>query len=293
MKIGIFELTEPIPDLKSPHVLAVLRPWIDAGNAGTLAIERVESILAARELGKITRPGMFYDFTRYRPMTRYVKTERQIVVPNSVITFSQTGKSNDLVFLHMLEPHSFGEDYVDSVLQLLTKIKASRYCLMGSMYDMVPHSRPLLITGGGTGKTTAIDTERAGITSSKYEGPTTICSLIPQEASKLGIETMSIMTHLPQYTELEDDFIGQASLLKVLNQIYDIPVEGKIMARAEQQVKDIDAAVNRNRKIKDIVTRLEAHYDAQQTSREQKEMPKLSPDVENFLKEMERKFRQD
>jgi len=28
MRIGDFEFSEPLPELKDPHVLAVLRPWI-------------------------------------------------------------------------------------------------------------------------------------------------------------------------------------------------------------------------------------------------------------------------
>ena len=34
MRLGDFEIVEPVPELKDPHVLAVLRPWIDVGNVG-------------------------------------------------------------------------------------------------------------------------------------------------------------------------------------------------------------------------------------------------------------------
>lgn len=46
--MGIFELIEPLPNLKTPHALAILRPWIDAGNAGTLALARLEAHYDAR-----------------------------------------------------------------------------------------------------------------------------------------------------------------------------------------------------------------------------------------------------
>jgi len=45
-----------------------------------------------------------------------------------------------------------GELYVNSVLQLLKAFKVKRYCLLGSMYDMVPHTKKLLVSGGAIGE---------------------------------------------------------------------------------------------------------------------------------------------
>jgi hypothetical protein len=117
--------------------------------------------------------------------------------------------------------------------------------------------------------------------------------LISQDAAKLGIETINIMARLPQYTQLEKDYTGQVRLLEVINSLYGIPIDEAIVHRAEQQIKDIDIEVNRSQKIKEIVTHLEAYYDAQSATKPKKEKPGLSPDIENFLKEMENRFRQE
>ena len=293
MKLGMFELVEPLPILNSPHIIAVLRPWTDAGNAGTLTISYLESFLSAKQLGKIRRPGTFFDFTRYRPMVRYNLGNREIIVPNTIVTYAKQEQGQDFVFLNMLEPNLFAEQYIKSVLQLLQLLRVQRYCLLGSMYDMVPHTRPLLVTGGAVGKNASEDLKKTGITSSAYEGPTTICSLISQDAAKLGIETINIMVRLPKYTQLEKDYTGQVRLLEVINNLYGIPIDETIVHRAEQQIQDIDIEVNRRRKTKEAVKQLEAYYDAQSATKQKKEQSGLSPDVENFLKEMENRFRQD
>jgi len=293
MKLGIFDVIEPLPVLKNPHAIAVLRPWTDAGNSVTLAVSWLESLLLAEQLGKISRPGNFFDFTKYRPVTRYNNGNREIIIPNTIITYAQQKKGPDLVFINMLEPNSFAEEYIDSVVQLLKTLGIRRYCLLGSMYDMVPHTRPLMVTGSGVGKNAAEDLVKAGISSSAYEGPTTICSLISQDAVTLGIETMSIMVRLPQYTQLEKDYTGQVRLLEVIRSLYGFPLDHAILRRAEQQIKDIDIEVNRNRKMKEVVAHLEAYYDAQSITRQKRESPGLSPDIENFLKEMENRFKQD
>jgi len=161
------------------------------------------------------------------------------------------------------------------------------------MYDMVPHTRPLIVTGGAAGENAAEELKKAGVSSSAYQGPTTICSLITQEAGELGIETVSLMVRLPQYTQLEKDYTGQVRLLEVLRGFYGIPIDEEILRRARQQIKDIDVEVNRSRKLKEVVNHLETYYDAQSVTKQKDETLPLSPEVESFLKEMENRFKQD
>jgi hypothetical protein len=293
MKLGMFDLVEPLPVLKNPHAIVVLRPWTDAGNSATLAMSWLESLLSAKQLGKISRPGMYFDFTRYRPMARYLMGPREIIVPNTIVTYAKQDEGQDFIFINMLEPNMFAERYISSILQLLTTLGIRRYCLLGSMYDMVPHTRPLIVTGGAVGENAVRELKKAGVGSSSYEGPTTICSLITQEAGELGIETVSLMVRLPQYTQLEKDYTGQVRLLEVLRGFYGIPIDEEILRRARQQIKDIDVEVTRSRKLKEVVNHLETYYDAQSVTKQKEETPPLSPEVESFLKEMENRFKQD
>ncbi len=43
MRIGAFEIREPLPQLKEPHALVSLRPWIDVNNVGTLTLDGIEA----------------------------------------------------------------------------------------------------------------------------------------------------------------------------------------------------------------------------------------------------------
>jgi hypothetical protein len=292
MRLGSFELNQAIPELKAPHAIVVLRPWIDAGNAGTLAIARLENTFGAMELGKLARPGNFFDFTRYRPEMFWKDGVRQITIPNTIVTYARREEANDFVFIHLFEPHMHGEVYTASILALLQKLGVQRYCLIGSMYDMVPHTRRLMITGGAVGKKALQDLDKAEVGVSDYEGPTTICHLISQQAELLGVETMTMIAHLPQYTELDQDYVGQVRLMDALGSIYGFTADPTDIREAEKQTRDIDIAVNRNQKIKKIVAQLEAHYDARLATRKNEEMPRLSPEIESFLREMEKRFRQ-
>ena len=65
MNIGAFEIVDELPELKDPHVFAMVRPWVDVGSVGTLTLNRLEHFMGSKELGKLTQPGKFFDFTRY------------------------------------------------------------------------------------------------------------------------------------------------------------------------------------------------------------------------------------
>ena len=127
MRLGDFEITEPLPQLKNPHALVVLKPWIDVGNVGSLGLARMERHLRATELGKLARPGRFYDFTRYRPRTRQVKGVRELSIPNSILRYAVRDEGPDLVFMHLREPHVYAEDFTDSVVEVLKTLKITRY----------------------------------------------------------------------------------------------------------------------------------------------------------------------
>ena len=126
MRIGAFEINEPVPDLQEPHALTMIRPWVDVGSVGSLALTRLERHFGATELGKLARPGNFLDFTRYRPVISMREGRRQITVPNSFINYAIREDGHDFLFLRLLEPHMFGEDYTDSIVELLKTFGVKR-----------------------------------------------------------------------------------------------------------------------------------------------------------------------
>ncbi len=293
MRLGAFEFDEPLPELKEPHALTILRPWIDVGSVGTLTLSWLEEHSQAKPLAKLARPGNFFDFTRYRPTLYRREGRRHVIVPNSYVSYGKQAPGFDFLFLHLLEPHMLGEVYVESILRLLATFGVRRYCLLGSMYDFVPHTRPLLVTGGAVGKTAEQELDSAGIMPSDYEGPTTITYLVSQRLSEMGIESMSMIVHMPQYTQLDEDYTGATRLMEVLSSLYGISVDEVNIEKAEQQHEQISAAVAKNPQLTAIVEQLEAHYDARPVKRrEERETSALSPEVEEFLREMERRFRQ-
>ena len=283
MRIGDFEIPGDVPEFNDPHVLAVLRPWIDVGNVGTLSLERLERHLQAKELGRLARPGRFYDFTRYRPRSYIEHGKRGYSIPSTVVRYAIRDEAPDLIFLHLLEPHCYGEDYTDSVIELLKFVGASRYSLIGAMYDMVPHTRRLLVTGGSSQGQAEEEYRLVGARPSNYEGPTTITYLISQQAEALGIDTRTFVVHLPQYFQVDEDFTGTARLMEVLCSLYDLPERLEEPERGQQQYETLQNIVTGTSEVSSLLQRLEERYDRENNEGTSSTTVELPPNIEEFL----------
>ena len=181
------------------------------------------------------------------------------------------------------------EEYVDSVIQLLKHFGVKRYGRVGGMYDAVPHTRPLLVTGSLTGEplkdVPGLNPSRGGA----YQGPTSIMNLVSEALDELSIESLTLMVHLPQYLELEDDHSGTARLLEILCALYDLPQEIADTERGKRQYEQVSAEVVQHRGVRTLIGQLEAYYDSRAPD-ESEDPSSLSPQVQRFLRDMGRKL---
>ena len=261
VRIGAFELPVPLPECNEPYVLAVLRPWIDVNSVGTLVLRELSARFGATDLGKLSKPGQFYDFTRYRPIIHLEEGIRDMSIPNTTIRYAKREGQNDLLLLRLLEPHAHSEFYISSVLMLLKTFRVKKYILLGSMYDMVPHTRPLLVSGYGMGEKAARDARKAGILPTTYHGPSSIANLITKSAAASGIEVIVLIVSLPQYVALEEDHLGKLRLMEVLNTLYNIPVAKEDFEKALEQRDRIKERLESSPEVNLLLPQLENMYD--------------------------------
>jgi predicted ATP-grasp superfamily ATP-dependent carboligase len=294
VRIGAFDLTEPVPELVEPHAFVVIQQWIDVGGAGKLTLSGLETALGGQELATLRRPGNFLDLTRYRPTIHRHEDHVEVDIPSAVVSYGRQEGGRDFLFLRLPEPHMLAETYIDSVMALLAHFSVKRYCLLGSMYDVVPYTRPLLVTGAGGNRALQNELDAAKVVSSEYEGPTTILYLLGQKAAELGMETMSLVVHLPNYLNFEDDYRGVARLMEVLHSLYGFTMTDEDTAKANEQAEQFaqiaEQIMQQEPRYRQALSQLEANYDAR--IGEKKEETRLSPEVEKFLQDLDSKFGQ-
>ena len=272
----------------------MIRPWVDVGSVGTLTLTRLERFLGSKELGRLHRPGEFFDFTRYRPSMRLVDDKRQVRIPNSVIRYAVTENGPDYLFFHLREPHANSEEYTDSILKIVETFGVKRYCRLGAMYDAVPHTRPLLVTGSLGSVTQFRPVPNLKLRQSTYQGPTTIMNLVSDGIDEMGVEAINFMVHLPQYVQLDEDFNGTARMLEALSSVYpDIPSDLAPVRRGQRQYRELNSAVERNSELHGLIQQMEAYYDSNEAEPTESaetetaaERVSLSPEIEQFLSEL-------
>jgi len=283
VRIGGFELRDPVPGCNAPLAIAVLRPWIDVGNVGNLILKELGRRFAAVEIAELARPGLFYDFTRYRPVIRLEDGVRDMVIPNTTVRLAKREGQNDLLLLRLLEPHAHAEYFISSVMKLLKAFGARKYILLGSMYDAVPHTRPLLVSGYGMGERGREDVLKAGALSISYQGPSTIANLITKQAAESGIDASVFIVSLPQYVAMDDDFAGKVRLMEILNLLYDIPVSREDFEKALEQRELVNKRIEGSPEIMTLLPQLEIAYDMRIEAMTTDESPRLTSEMEEMI----------
>ena len=283
MKIGGFRLLDPVPECNEPYVFAALRPWIDVNNVGSLVLNELEMRFGAMELGKLSIPGNFFDFTRYRPIIHLDEGIRELSIPNARIFYARKNGQKDLFMLHLLEPHARAEFFVSSVMKFLKTFKVRKYILLGSMYDAVPHTRPLLVSGYGAGEKTLQDIKKAGILPITYQGPSSIVNMITKKAAESGIEVAVFIVSLPQYVVLEEDYQGKVRLMEILNMLYDIPIDKEDFDKALKQRNFISERIESSPEVKMLLPQLENTYDLRVNAMDSEGTQGLTPEMEEFF----------
>jgi hypothetical protein len=167
-----------------------------------------------------------------------------------------------------------------------------RYCRLGAMYDAVPHTRPLLVTGTLGDVPLIKEVPNFKVRRSTYQGPTTIMNLVSEGIEKMGVEAINFMVHLPQYLQLEEDYTGTSRMIEVLSSVYaNIPTDLAPIRRGQRQYRELSSAVERNSELKQLIQQMEAYYDAQLDAEDNKPdeptpLVDLSPEIEEFLSEL-------
>ena len=292
MRVGAFEVTEPVPELNEPHAFAVVPNWIDVGRSGSLTLSRMEKLFGGEKLAALARPGEFYDFTRYRPMLSRKGESAEVIFVNAMVTYGRRNEGPDFVFLRLPEPHTMAETFVESVVELLKRLNVKRYSLLGSVYDMVPYTRPLLVTSSASNQSLRNNLSVTKVVPSDYNGPTSFLSLIEQYMSQIGIEALSLIVHIPGYLTLDDDYRGEKRLMEVIGSLYGLEVPQEAIDKAKNQEdrfrQQSEQLLEQQPELRAILKQLEDNYDARVNAR--KEVTHLSPEVEKFLKELNERF---
>ena len=285
MFLGAFEIKESVPPLKQPRVLVSIKPWFDAGAVGTLCLDKTESYLEAKSLGALARPGRFYDFTRYRPAYHHSRNGLDFLIPNAAFYYSIREEEPDLIFLHVREPNLRGEELIESILEVFNYFEVSQYTVKGGMYDLVPHTRPLLLSSWDNQTDGEDAVPPISALYHAEQRPASILELVAKYAAASGVPTKTVAVHLPSYLEIPKNWMGVARLQEFICEDYGLPTSWQEQRQAEELCQNSETYLVKFPDAPQLIRQLEEIYDQWQHPQTATYLP-LYPAVEQFLREL-------
>jgi hypothetical protein len=275
------ELTwESTPRLRRPLVVLAFRGLFDAGNAATAAVEWLAQRDGAERLARIDPEG-FFDFQQQRPLVQLDDDgNREIVWPyNDFVGISSNGP-RDLVVCAGYEPHLRWRTFAQYVVDVVRRCDAEMVVTLGAMVGLVPHTRPLPVTGSAGDPELA---RRLGLGSPSYEGPTGVVGTLTDLLDSAKIPVVSLRVAVPHYVPAPPNPKATASLLQRLELVTGIPTwHQQLDLEGQEWQEQVTVVAADDPQVVGYVRRLEEQYD------EEEPLPSgddLAAELEAYLRE--------
>lgn len=269
------------PRLQRPLLLIAFAGLFDAAEAATDALAWIKDRSEADRYAQISSEG-FVNFQQARPRMRFSNDgKREIDWPDTTVWTCQRPGARDVLVMLGVEPHLRWRSYADSVLSIARRSGAEMVVTVGSMISMVPHTRPLAVTGS------AADPElsrRLHLGNPSYQGPTGLVGVLNQRLDAANFPVVSLRVSIPHYVPSPPNPKATRALLRRLQQTMglDTGYEELDSAASEWNMR-VDQAVASDGESREYVEGLEHQVDS-----DEQLLPKgddLAAELEAFLRE--------
>ena len=227
--------------LTRPVLIGAFAGWNDAASAATWAIKFLINQWDAEPFAEID-PDAFYDFTESRPTTRISGgAVRRLSWPSNRFYVHHgaptgvEGETRDAVLFLGEEPHLRWKTFAREMAQLSRQLGIEEMVLLGAFSAEAPHTAPVLITGATSRPATLRRMDSFGVERAAYSGPTGILTAVQDIARREGIATTGLWAAAPHCVAAAPNLPVAESLLRHVDQIYDLDLSLKDLGRAARR----------------------------------------------------------
>lgn len=255
-------LTDSVPSLRNPILIAAFEGWNDAADAASGAVEHLELTWDATELAEVDSDD-YYDYQVNRPTVRLVDgVSREIEWPATRLSVcSPPGGDRDVVLLAGIEPNMRWRAFCAELLEVMDQLHVQTVVMLGALLADTPHTRPVPVSGTAYSSEAA---ERYNLEQTRYEGPTGITGVLQDECVRAGIPAISFWAAVPHYVSQPPNPRATIALLRRVEEVLDIEVPlGELPAQAEQWEEAVSEMVTEDEEIAEYVQTLEERGDAE------------------------------
>ena len=263
----LYQVDPNAPQLDEPVLVVVLDGFVDAGNAGTLAVEALQEGREVRPVASFD-VDQLVDYRSRRPPLRFETDHWESYSPPTLdlVALHDTGET-DYLLLSGPEPDTQWERFVAAIGLLVEQFGVRLVISLQGIPMAVPHTRPIGVTAHAT-RSELVEGHTPWFATADVPGSAT--ALMEFRLGQAGQDAMGFAVHVPHY--LARSAYPQAARVLLdhagLSGGLYLPTESLSRA-AEQAESEIASQVGESEEVAQVVKALEEQYDQVAAAREQ------------------------
>jgi hypothetical protein len=266
-------------DYVAPVMVAAFDGWVDAAGAASGAAEH---LALGGELLATFDGNVLFDYRSRRPVLDVVDgTLARLEWPSLEIHRTKV-EGRDLLVLHGAEPDFRWEELGDDLLDLCLRIGVTQWVSLGAIPAAVPHTRPVPVLATASEDASLHEAETQG-PPGLLRVPAACLSAVEMAVNGSGVPAVGFFAQVPHYVG-GPYAPATLSLLEHLGRHLGTPLPlGSLREDAVTQRQRLDAAVEADEDVREILERLESVSDEE--SAEVPSGDELAAEIERFLRD--------
>jgi hypothetical protein len=252
-------------DVSSPVLLHSLTGFLDAGQAGRLAVAHLLSALDHRVVATFDLDDL-YDYRARRPRMTFMSDHFATVdLPTLELVEVRDSAGVPFLLLHGAEPDHAWQRLTEAVRLLVDRFSVRLTVGMHAIPWPAPHTRPVGVTAHATDA--SLVTGYAPWVG-ELEVPGHLAGMIELHLGDTGHAAMGFAAHVPHYLVAAEFPTASLTLLEHVARASGLSLPlGELAEAADRTRADIEAQIATNPENVAAVQALEAQYDAVMSSR--------------------------
>lgn len=269
-KLYIYET----PEIHDATLLIGLSGWMNGGRVSTETVGFFIETLDAEELAEIDAdeffiqsfPGPMEIAALFRP---HAIIEDGLVTdyepPSCVFYYSQ---EHNLILFEGDEPHLRWDEFTSLILNVCRNYDVRRVYFIGSVADVVPHSREPRIRYSGSDEEVIHQLSEYNFNISNYEGPASISTYLTVRCQEEGIKMANLVAAIPVYIDGRNPKCVE-TLVRLISKIIGVKVDlTELREDADKFEKKLTEIIESQPELAERIHQLEEDYDKEVFNRE-------------------------
>ncbi len=246
-----------LPKLNQPVMIAGFEGWGNALGVASAMISYLVKRLEAEPFAHLD-PDLFYRFDEARPTVSITNGRIESLTPPGGTFYGVEPPEGErgLVLLEAKEPHTRWHTFAREILDLGERLGVQMLVTLGSMYDNVLHTDRVISAIASNDELLETLKENSVIPI-EYHGPSAIHSTFHWEATKRGLQSVSLWCHCPFYIQGATHFGLLSELCRLLGTICGFRLDTSDLESGWKELKgQIQSLIDKNPDLQEVVDEL-------------------------------------